>query len=66
MIYNQTSFKGLQLRLFAGDGYILLNGHRDNALLEGFFNTAPACRFQKEVLQFLKDSAGNKETFSKE
>jgi len=56
MIYNQTSIKGLQLRLFAGEGYILFNGHREDATLEDFFNTAPASRFQKEILQFMKDS----------
>jgi len=54
MHYRPTSRKGHQIRLFADEGCILINGHR--CFHEDFFNYRSASRFQKEVLQFMKDS----------
>ena len=66
LCYKWSTTKGYQIRLFADEGYILLNGHRDNSTLETFFYYGSACRFQMEILQFLKDSVNNKETFPDE
>ena len=66
LCYKWTRWKGHQIRLFADEGYILLNGHRENSFLESYLNYRSASRFQKEILQFLKDSVNNKETFPDE
>ena len=66
LCYKKTRWKGHQIRLFADEGYILLNGHRENSFLESYLNYRSASRFQKEILQFLKDSVNNKETFPDE
>ncbi len=56
LCYKWTTWKGHQTRLFADEGYILINGHREDSFLEGFLNYRSASRFQKEILQFMKDS----------
>ncbi|MDD4822269.1 MAG: hypothetical protein PHI48_06900 [Bacteroidales bacterium] len=37
LCYKWSTTKGYQIRLFADEGYILLNGHRDNSTVEIFF-----------------------------
>ena len=56
LCYKWRTWKGHQIRLFADEGYILINGHRDNSSVEGLLQYRSASRFQKEILQFLKDS----------